>query len=146
MKTMRLRDQPTPRRTQRGQTLILIFLGTLLIGSTASAVLGGHSVPEIRERVRDVMTDQTQRAAVDLTMDKFEVSSKRFATDRAKFEEDAFAAFARHDATPEQFRALTDRADALGLAAHKDLLDLRFELRSQLSDAQWRAVFEHPAQ
>jgi hypothetical protein len=76
-------------------------------------------------------------------MDKFEAHAKRFAEDRAAFEKDAYAAFARHDAMPDDFRALTERADALGLHARENLIELRFELRAELTDSQWRAVFEH---
>jgi hypothetical protein len=130
------------RRNQRGQTLILIFLGAVMIGGGAGALFGGRTLSDLRSRVREVMTDQAQRATVDRTVDKLEALMKRYESDRDQFEKETFAALARHDTTPDEFRALADRADALGAGARKEFVDVRFELRGELTDAQWRTVFK----
>jgi cell division protein FtsB len=134
--------RPSARRGQRGQTLILIFLGAMIFGGGAGAIFGGRSVSELRTRIRDVMTDQTQRATVDQTVDKLESLMKRYESERTQFEKDMFAALARHDTTPDELHALAGRADSLGAGARKEFVDLRFELRGELSDEQWREVFK----
>jgi hypothetical protein len=134
--------RPCSGRGQRGQTLILIFLGTLLVGGAATGgVFGGASVPVLRQHVREVMSDQAQRARADLTLDRMAAEAKRDDEERRQFEKDAFAQLARHDATPADLQPLAERGDALHRRYRDAFLDLRFELRGELTEAQWRAAF-----
>jgi len=144
--TRRSPTRPCSGRGQRGQTLILIFLGTLLVGSTAAGgVFGGASVPVLRERVRETMSDQAQRARVDLTLDRIAAEGKRHDEERRLFEKDAFAQLARHDATLAELQPLVARGDALHRRSRDTFLELRFELRDQLGAEQWKKVFEGAA-
>jgi hypothetical protein len=133
-------------RTQRGQTLILIFLGSLLLGTaTTGGVFGGVAVPQLRAHVREAMSDQAKRAQVDLTLDRIAAEARRDDEQRAQFEGEVFAQLARHDATPAELQALVARGDALRQDMRGRFLDLRFELRGQLTTAQWKTVFEGAA-
>ena len=133
-------------RGQRGQTLILIFLGTLLVGATAAGgVFGGASVPVLRQHVREAMSDQAQRARVDRTLDRIADEARRHDEERRQFEGEGFPLLARHDATPADLQPLVARGDEAQLRSRKAFLDLRFELRSQLTEQQWRKVFEGAA-
>jgi hypothetical protein len=137
---------PCSGRGQRGQTLILIFLGTLLLGATAAGgVFGGTPLPVLRERVRETMSDQAQRARVDLTLDRIAAEAKGLDEERGQFEKDAFALLARHDATLADLQPLVARGDTLHQRRREAFLDLRFELRGELTAPQWRAVFASAA-
>jgi hypothetical protein len=135
--------RPCSGRRQRGQTLILIFLGAVLFGAGAGAggMFGGASLATLREHVREAMTDQDQRARVDRTLDRVAAAMKRYEADRGQFEADVFAQLARHDATPAELQPLVARGDELHQRIRGEFLDLRFELRDQLTPAQWHAVF-----
>jgi hypothetical protein len=133
-----------PRRTQRGQALILIFLGTLLLGGAmggAHGLFGGKQRQEIRKRLESMVPDPVRREALDFTLQAMAQEEQHHAAERSGFEKDTFDALARHDTPPAAFDALFARADAANAASNRTVLDLRFQLRGQLTDAQWRAVF-----
>jgi hypothetical protein len=104
-------------------------------------MFGGASLPVLRTHVREAMADQDLRAQVDRTLDRVVASAKRYDEDRKRFEADVFAQLARHDATPADLRPLVVRGDELHQRIRGEFLDLRFELRGQLTRAQWHAVF-----
>ena len=142
----RTHPRPCSGRGQRGQTLILIFLGTMLVGATAAGgVFGGASVPVLRQHVREAMSDQAQRARVDRTLDRIAEEARRHDEARREFEKEGFPLLARHDATPADLQSLVARGDQMQRHSRDAFLDLRFELRSQLSEAQWKKVFEGTA-
>jgi len=61
---------------------------------------------------------------------------------RTSLEKDALAALERHDTTSARFHA---RADAINASATEKMLDVRFLMREQLSEVQWRSLFPPPA-
>jgi hypothetical protein len=134
---------------QRGQVLIVIFLGALLFGGAAGGavlVFGGRTAHQIHKQIKALEPDKSKRIAIDHTLDLIENEAKRLQSERSELEHDTFATLKRHESTPEQFRALQERADVINSMSTKRLLDLRFELRDQLSDAQWREIFSSPPQ
>jgi hypothetical protein len=60
---------------------------------------------------------------------------------RSKLEKKVLAALERHDTPTEEFQAIQSRADEVNADTTRKILDLRFVMREQLSDAQWRALF-----
>jgi hypothetical protein len=63
------------------------------------------------------------------------------SSEQAALEKELFDAMARHDTAPVVFDQLTARADASNAASNRTVLDLRFQLRGQMTDAQWRGAF-----
>jgi len=132
------------RRTQRGQALILIFLGTLLLGGAASGAHGlfsAHQRHQLRKHIEATVTDPVRRKALDFTLEAMEREAAHRSSEQADLEKALFDAMARHDTAPVMFDELTARADASNAAANRTVLDLRFQLRGQLTDTQWRSAF-----
>ena len=136
------------RRRQRGQALIIIFLGTLLIGSAMSGGSGlfhtGRQVPELRERANVVIQDETRREAVGTMLDTIEKELKSYAGERAALEKGAFAAFDNHAATRSDFEILFARADSLNGKARETFLAHRESLRSRINAEEWTALWAPP--
>lgn len=132
------------RRHQRGQALILIFLGTLLVGGAAGGLHGlfdAHERKQIAARLDAMAIDPVRRDALDVTLVAIEREVQHFQAERALFEQDAFDALAKHDAPAATYDLLFARADTVSAASTHTLLDLRFQLRQQLTAEQWRQLF-----
>ncbi|MET0348637.1 MAG: hypothetical protein ABW067_02505 [Rhizobacter sp.] len=131
-------------RAQRGQTLIIIFLGTLLLGGAAGGAHGlfsAHQRHELRKHIEAKVTDPVRREALDFTLEAMAREASARTSEQAALEKALFDAMARHDTAPAVFDQLTARADANTAASNRTVLDLRFQLRGQLTDAQWREAF-----
>ncbi|ARN23585.1 hypothetical protein [Piscinibacter gummiphilus] len=132
------------RRTQRGQALILIFLGTLLLGGAAGGAHGlfsAHQRHQLRKHIEATVTDPVRREALDFTLEAMEREARHRAAEQVALEKELFDAMARHDTAPAEFEQLTARADAGNAASNRTMLGLRFQLREQLTDTQWRSAF-----
>jgi len=128
--------------------LIALLIGYLIFGGSGGGGLwlfGGQTTHQLHKEVAKLEPDKEKRKAVDDTVDQIEQAYKSTESERAKLEKDALAAFEQHDASGEQFRPLATQADTINANVNKSLLDLRFQLRSELSDAQWRQLFPAPA-
>jgi len=104
-------------------------------------VFGGESVRHMHKEVAKLEPDKAARKPIDDTLDQIDKEFKNLNSERAKLEKETAALLEQHDASAEQFRTFGARADAITASAGKNLLDLRFKLRSQLSDAQWRQLY-----
>ena len=124
--------------------LMALLLGVLLVshsGGGGTWFYGGATPHQMRKDVARIESDSAKRKSIDQTLDQMEKEAKRVQSERAKLEKDVAAALARHDGSPEQFQALEARGDAINTSSREILLDLRFALRDQLSDEQWRRLF-----
>jgi hypothetical protein len=131
-------------RTQRGQILIIIFLGTLLLGGAAGGAHGlfsAHQRHQLRKHIEATVTDPVRREALDFTLEAMEREAEHRSSEQAALEKELFEAMARHDTAPAVFEQLTARADASNAASNRTVMDLRFQLRKQLTDTQWRSAF-----
>lgn len=104
-------------------------------------VYNGQTPSAMRKAVAKVEPDKSSRKPIESTLDRIESETKRLQSERGRVEKDVFAALEKHGTTTEQFRALAEQVDRVDAAANRNLLDLRFALRSQLSAAQWRVLF-----
>ena len=132
------------RRNQRGQALILIFLGTLLLGGAAGGAHGlfsAHQRHQLRKHIEATVTDPVRREALDLTLEAMEREAAHRSSEQAALEKELFDAMARHDTVPAVFEQLAARADASNTESNRTVLDLRFQLLRQLTDTQWRDAF-----
>jgi hypothetical protein len=123
--------------------LIALLLGTLLLGGSAGGLwfLGGQTPQQLQKQVAKLEPDKASRRPIDYTLDQIEAQSKRLQSERKGLEKDVFAAMERHDTPAETFRILAARSDKISESVGRDLLDLRFALRSQLSEEQWARLF-----
>ena len=134
----------TSRRSQRGQALIILFLGTLLLGGAAGGahgLFGAHQRHQLRKHIEANVTDPVRREALDFTLEAMEREATHRESEQAAIEKELFEAMARHDTAPAVFDLLTARADAQNAATNRTVLDLRFQLRVQLTETQWRSAF-----
>jgi hypothetical protein len=95
----------------------------------------------MKKEVDKLELDGDKRKEVVGTLEQIEKEYKKLESERAKLEKDTVNALENHDTTAEQFQALTQRADAINTGSSETLLDLRFALRNQLAEAQWRQLF-----
>jgi hypothetical protein len=127
-------------RAQRGQ-LLIILVGFLFLGSAESVlILSGKTTKEVRKQFAALEPDTAKRQNVENVLALISQETKRLDSERSRLEKEAFKALERHDTTPEEFRALSARADAVNADSNKTLIDLRFMLRRQVSDSQWTAI------
>lgn len=129
-------------RAQRGQ-LLIILIGFLFLGGSAGSllILGGKTTKEVHKQFAALEPDKAKRQKVEDVLALISQETKRLDSERSRLEKEAFKALERHDTTPEEFRALSARADAVNADSSKTLIDLRFMLRRQVSDSQWSAMF-----
>ena len=124
--------------------LIALLLGYLFLGGGSSGspwFFGGHSSHQMSKEVARIEPDNGKRKQIDETLKQIEKETKNLESQRSKLERDTLKALEDHRTTAEQFHELTQQADEINTGATKTLLDLRFTLRGQLSDAQWRQLF-----
>lgn len=126
--------------------LIALLIGYLFLGGGGNLwYLGGLTSHEMQKKLEQVVPDKETRRPIAKTVDHIGDEAKQLDSERKKLEKELLAALKRHDTPAEQFHAFEQRADATNADSTRKLLDLRFALRSQLSDAQWRMLFPPPA-
>ena len=126
--------------------LIALLLGYLLLGGTDSGpwFLGGETYHQMAKEVAKTEPDKDKRKELDRTVKQIEEEAKRLKSERSKLEKEMLAALENHDTPAERFQQLGQRADSINTDATKSLLELRFRLRGQLSEEQWRQLFPPP--
>src|SRR5262245_52156565 len=130
------------RSRQRGQTLIIIFVGAFLLGGAATGLMNtGKSATQLRKEIGRLVPDEDRALRLDGVIARIEKEAGRFRSEHARLGREALELIERHDAKPEEFERLFRQADALDAASRKTLLDLRFELRQGLSPEDWRSLF-----
>jgi len=123
--------------------LIALILGYLFLGGSHGApwFFGGQSAHQMSKEVGRIEPDKERRKEVERTLKQIEDEYRKVGATRSKLGKETLKALEQHDASDEQFRAIIQNAEALNTSANKALLDLRFTLRGQLTDSQWRALF-----
>jgi hypothetical protein len=127
--------------------LMALLLGWLLLGGSGSELwfFGDRTPEQMKKEVAKVVPDSATRSLVDDTLNRIEKESKSLQSEHSKLAKDVLAALENHDTSVAQFHALEARGDAINGGAGETMLDLRFTLRNQLSDAQWRTLFPPPS-
>ena len=123
-----------------------LLFGYFFLGRSSVAfwLYGDQTTKQMQKQLAQIEPDKAGRKAASLTLDQIQSESDRWRAVRTQFSKDVFATLARHDATPADFATLEWRADAINSASTKAFLDLRFKLREQLSETQWRSLFNGP--
>src|SRR5215472_1588317 len=95
----------------------------------------------MRAEVAKVVPDKEMQNTTDYNLSVIEKDYENLDSQRSKLEKEVSAALERHDTPAEEFQAIQSRADEVNADTTRKMLDLRFVMREQLSDAQWRALF-----
>jgi len=130
------------RTFQRGQALIIIMIGALFLGGASATLMNsGKSASELRKEIGHLVQDEGRALRADGVVARMDTEAEHFASEHHKLGREALELMARHDARPGEFEALLAQADALNARSRKALVDLRFELRQDLSPEEWRSLF-----
>ena len=131
-----------PLSRQRGQVLILLF-GFMFFGgasSTALLFLHGHSPDDLKKAVKSVVTDPSRSKAAQSGVDQWEKALDAQLKSLGKARESFEKLVRRHDATRLQADAISATVDESIVEMDRDMLDARFQLKEQLTRAEWNAV------
>jgi hypothetical protein len=137
--------KPIRRRGQRGQVLIILFVGTLLLGASAGGmdtVFSEGAVHTLRKELKGVVTDAARRHKLDPVLDAMDAEARRFSKEHGRLGSELLELMAKHDATPAEFDQLLAQVDTVNAQSRNVLLDLRFRLRSGLSAPEWKQLFD----
>jgi hypothetical protein len=128
--------------------LIALLLGWLFLSGHSGGKLwffGGRTPHEMRTEVAKVVPDKETQNTTNYNLSLIETEYKNLESERSKLEKETLAALERHDTSSEVFQGIETRADEINASATEKMLDVRFVMREQLSEAQWRALFPPPA-
>jgi hypothetical protein len=129
------------------EVLIALLVGWLFLKGDGGGdlwFLGGRTPRQVSADVAKVVPDKELQNTTNYNLALIEKEFKSLQSERMSLEKDVLGAMERHDTPAEQFRTFEARADEINTSATKNILDLSFLMREQLSDAQWRALFPAP--
>jgi hypothetical protein len=131
------------RTNRRGQALILLlaaFLcGSGLIGVGVFAT--GKSIDDIGVRVGSAVADKNRCKSAENVLDAWKLESETFLAESAKRRDKLVTTLERHDARPEELRAIFDEMRAANQKLQREVLSRRFELQAILTREEWERVF-----
>jgi chromosome segregation ATPase len=110
-------------------------------GASAHVTLTGHAVAELQQKARAMAAQPQRRQAIDAAFKRWEAHATRIDQARDDNRRAFFALLAKHDVVSAEFERLYAEADAIGAQAVDVALDLRFGVREQLSEEDWRQLF-----
>jgi hypothetical protein len=129
--------------------LIALLLGWLFLGHSHGSgelwFLGGRTPHELRAEVAKVVPDKELQNTTNYNLSLIETEFEKLESQRSSLEKEVLSALERHDTPTEELQGIAIRADELNSSATKKMLDVRFVMREQLSDQQWRSLFPQPA-
>ena len=134
-------------RRQRGQVLIILFLGTLLFGGSAAGLgwlYGGNNYEQLRKQVKKHITEPERRKSLGRILEQLQSSAEGHSESHERQVRQLLAILERHDGSRAEVDGKLAEMDALNVFARQTLLDLRFELRAGVSAEEWTALFPPP--
>ncbi|HVY04736.1 MAG TPA: hypothetical protein VHB46_02045 [Burkholderiales bacterium] len=131
-------------RRQRGQVLIALFIGSLLVGGSAAGMrvlFDPDSTASLKKNLESQIADKDRLRRLDAVLDRLHDEGVKMQDDRERHGKALLALIQRHDATTAEFDTLLAGADADDAGSTRHLLDLRFELRQALTSEEWEKLF-----
>jgi hypothetical protein len=129
--------------------LMALLIGWLFLGGHGGSgelwFFGDRTSKEMSAEVAKIVPDKDLQNATNYNLGLIEKAYTNGLSQRKGLEKELLAALERHDTPAEQFHAIQARADEINATATKNMLDVRFLMTEQLSDAQWRSLFPPPA-
>jgi hypothetical protein len=128
--------------------LMALLVGWLFLGHGGGDLwfFGGRTAHQMSAEVAKVVPDKELQNTTNYNLSLIEKQYKNLQSESSSLEKEVLAALTRHDTPTEQFHTLQTRANEINASATKKMLDARFVMREQLTDAQWRALFPPPAE
>jgi hypothetical protein len=128
--------------------LVALLMGWLFLrghgGSEELWFFGDRTTKQMSAEVAKVVPDKATQNVTSYNLGLIEQAYKNGLSQRQSLEKQLLTALERHDIPAEQFHTLAARTDEIGATATKNMLDVRFLMSEQLSDAQWRSLFPPP--
>lgn len=138
-----MRTLRTPRRGPAGQVLIILAT-TLLIGGSAlvaGTFMTGLTTKEMDKAVKQVVEDKDRAKAARAAIKAWKKDAEAFAKRLRKTDKKVAKLLQDHDAQRSEVEALLEQEDRDLRSVSKQVLTHRGDLRRQLTDAEWAAVF-----
>lgn len=125
---------------------MLIALITVLYlgGGVQDATLDYIKVTE--GKVDEIISEPDRRSEIKLTLSDMKNRSEERADSAKKLVKQLEGNMSEYDLAQEQIDAILDEYLTLLTDYNEDIIDLRFELRNQMSREEWRAFFGHEGQ
>jgi len=98
-------------------------------------------IDEALDNVDTAIVDDDQSKAVTTALKSMNKRSNKYTKAVKGPRKELNSAFGTHEATPEQIEAIWKNIFELNAEYSKDFVELRFELRDQLSRDEWEALF-----
>ena len=134
-------------RRQRGQVLIILFLGTLLFGGSAAGLgwlYGGNNYEQLRKQLKTHIAEPERRKSLGRILARLQAAAEGHSESHERQVRQLLGLLERHDASRAEVDARLAEMDGLNVFARQTLLDLRYELRAGVSAAEWTALFPPP--
>jgi len=135
-------------RRQRGQVLIILFLGTLLFGGSAAGLgwlYGGNNYEQLRKQLKAHVAEPERRKSLGGILKRLQSSAEGHSESHERQVRQLLAILERHDGSRVEVDGKLAEMDALNSFARQTLLDLRYELRGGMSAEEWTGLFPQPA-
>jgi hypothetical protein len=123
--------------------MLIALITILFLGSSGdSAVL--DYIADTRKSVKTVIVDDERRKEVTSTLKTMKNRTSGRAKSARQVAKQLKSALAEHDASEANINAAWDDYFAMTDAYNNDMIDLRFELKEQLSREEWQELFSQP--
>ena len=134
-------------RRQRGQVLIILFLGSVLFGGTAAGLgwlYGGNNFKQLSKQLKNVVQEPERRKSLGAILEDLQSSAQGFSDSHERQVRALLEVLERHDATRAEVEGSLSRMDSLNQFSRRAMLDLRYKLRDGVSAQEWAGLFPPP--
>lgn len=141
--------RPVSIRRQRGQVLIILFLGSVLFGGSAAGLgwlYGGNNFKQLRKELKTVVHEPERRKSLGAILEDLGSAARGFGESHERQVRGLLQALERHDTTRADADRYLAEMDALNRFSRNAMLDLRFKLREGVSAQEWAGLFPPPQQ
>jgi hypothetical protein len=132
---------------QRGQVLIILFLGSVLFGGSAAGLswlYGGNNFQQLRKQLKQVVQEPARRKTLGGILEDLQSSARAFSESHERQVGKLLDILKDHDTTKAEVdRQLADM-DSLNRFSRQAMLDQRYALRQHLSAQEWEGLFPSP--
>jgi ParB-like chromosome segregation protein Spo0J len=131
------------RISSQGGQVLIILLGALFLGGGAASVLvfvQGQSPKAIKEAVKKAVSDDKRRDSALTIIEDWEKGKQEQEEEFRRERAQLMKIMKRHDAKREEADLVAAKLDASILAMDRSFLDMRFDVKDQLTKAEWEAA------
>ncbi len=122
--------------------LAAYFLGGGIGGVTGASVLTTAGVNQVSERAKVVIEDPDRSKAAQSTLKDLRNGAKNFQKNFGKSGKQLTKAYADHTAEREQILNILADLNSSWEVSQQRALDLRFELKDSMTEAEWATLFD----